>query len=311
MHYTGTIWRPPYEASSLLLEVTAGCTHHKCKFCTLYNDLPFKFRMSPLEDVESDLQEAQLWSTDPISMLTARLQGLPRPERIQRAFLTGANPFVLKSERLLAIADLIRQYVPSIKTIGCFARITDVTLKSDKELASLHQAGYDGLTIGIETGDDEALRFMNKGYAAADIVKQCQRLDQAGIHYSFFYLVSISGAGRGEIGAKATADVCNQLHPTLIGVNMLTIYPDSELYQEIQRGSWKEESEIEKYKEIRTLLESLEIPTRFAALGASNAFQFQGTLPEDKEALAAALDKIIETVKEDDLREYRVNLRHL
>lgn len=311
MHYTGTIWRPPYEASSLLLEVTAGCTHHRCKFCTLYNDLPFKFRMSPLEDVESDLQEAQLWSTDPISMLTARLQGLPRPERIQRAFLTGANPFVLKSERLMAIADLIRQYIPSIKTIGCFARITDVTLKSDEELASLHQAGYDGLTIGIETGDDEALRFMNKGYAAADIVKQCQRLDQAGIHYSFFYLVSISGAGRGEIGAKATADVCNQLHPALIGVNMLTIYPDSELYQEIQRGNWKEESEIEKYKEIRTLLESLEIPTQFAALGASNAFQFQGTLPEDKEALAAALDKIIETVKEDDLRKYRVGLRHL
>ena len=311
MHYTGTIWRPPYEASSLLLEVTAGCTHHKCKFCTLYNDLPFKFRMSPLEDVESDLQEAQLWGTDPIALLTARLQGLPRPERIQRAFLTGANPFVLKSERLLAIADLIRQYVPSIKTIGCFARITDVTLKSDEELASLHQAGYDGLTIGIETGDDEALQFMNKGYTAADIVKQCQRLDQAGIHYSFFYLVSISGAGRGEIGAKATADVCNRLHPTLIGVNMLTIYPDSELYQEIQRGNWKEESEIEKYKEIRTLLESLEIPTQFAALGASNAFQFQGTLPEDKAALAAALDKIIETVKEDDLREYRVNLRHL
>ena len=311
MHYTGTIWRPPYEASSLLLEVTAGCTHHKCKFCTLYNDLPFKFRMSPLEDVESDLQEAQLWSTDPIAMLTARLQGIPRPQRIQRAFLTGANPFVLKYERLMAIADLIRQYVPSIKTIGCFARITDVTLKSDEELVSLHRAGYNGLTIGIETGDDEALKFMNKGYAAADIVKQCQRLDRAGIHYSFFYLVSISGAGRGEIGAKATADVCNQIHPTLIGVNMLTIYPESELYQEIQRGNWKEESEIEKYKEIRALLENLKIPTQFAALGASNAFQFQGTLPEDKDTLATALDKIIETVKEDDLREYRVNLRHL
>lgn len=311
MHYTGTIWRPPYEASSLLLEVTAGCTHHKCKFCTLYHDLPFKFRMSPLEDVENDLQEAQLWSTDPIAMLTARLQGIPKPERIQRTFLTGANPFVLKYERLMAIADLIRQYVPSIKTIGCFARITDVTLKSDEELASLHRAGYDGLTIGIETGDDEALQFMNKGYAAADIVKQCQRLDRAGIHYSFFYLVSISGAGRGEIGAKATADVCNQLHPTLIGVNMLTIYPESELYQEIQRGNWKEESEIEKYKEIRTLLENLKIPTQFAALGASNAFQFQGTLPEDKDTLAAALDKIIETVREDDLREYRKNLPHL
>lgn len=86
MHHTGTIWRPPYEAASLLLEVTAGCTHHRCKFCTLYHDLPFKFRMSPLEDIESDLQEAQLWSTDPISMLAARLQGMPRPERLRRAF---------------------------------------------------------------------------------------------------------------------------------------------------------------------------------------------------------------------------------
>ncbi|MEY8318041.1 radical SAM protein [Oscillospiraceae bacterium 50-58] len=311
MHYTGTIWRPPYEASSLLLEVTAGCTHHSCKFCTLYNDLPFKFRMSPLEDVESDLQEAQLWSTDPIAMLTARLQGLPRPERIQRTFLVGANPFVLKYERLMAIAGLIQKYVPSVKTIGCFARITDVTTKSDEELASLHRAGYDGLTIGIETGDDEALRFMNKGYTAADIVKQCSRLDRAGIHYNFFYLVSISGAGRGEIGAKATADICNQLHPIMVGANMLTIYPDSELYQEIQLGNWNESGEIEKYKEIRTLLQHLEIPTQFAALGASNAFQFQGTLPEDKDALIAALDKIIDTVQEDDLRKYRKNLPHL
>ncbi len=311
MHYTGTIWRPPYEASSLLLEVTAGCTHHSCKFCTLYNDLPFKFRMSPLEDVESDLQEAQLWSTDPIAMLTARLQGLPRPERIQRTFLVGANPFVLKYERLMAIAGLIQKYVPSVKTIGCFARITDVTTKSDEELASLHRAGYDGLTIGIETGDDEALRFMNKGYTAADIVKQCSRLDRAGIHYNFFYLVSISGAGRGEIGAKATADICNQLHPIMVGANILTIYPDSELYQEIQLGNWNESGEIEKYKEIRTLLQHLEIPTQFAALGASNAFQFQGTLPEDKDALIAALDKIIDTVQEDDLRKYRKNLPHL
>lgn len=311
MHYTGTIWRPPYEASSLLLEVTAGCTHHKCKFCTLYHDLPFKFRMSPLRDIESDLQEAQLTITDPVSMLTARLQGLPRPERVRRVFLTGANPFVLKYDRLMEISDLIRQYVPSVKTIGCFSRITDIALKSDEELASLRQAGYDGLTIGIETGDDEALRFMNKGYTSVDIVEQCRRLDQANIHYSFFYLVGISGAGRGEIGAKATADLCNQLHPTLIGVNMLTIYPESELFQEIQQGSWKEESEIEKYREVLVLLENLNIPVQFAALGASNAFQFQGTLPEDQDALTKALNQIIETVKEDDLRAYRVHLRHL
>lgn len=299
MKFSGTIWRPPYEASSLLLEVTAGCTHHKCKFCTLYNDLPFKFRMSPIEDIECDLQE--------VADTLKQWEGF----QFDRAFLTGANPFVLKTERLLAIAELVHKYVPTVQTIGCFARVTDITSKSNSDLTALAKAGYDSLTIGIETGDDEALCFMNKGYAAADIVEQCVRLDRAGIRYNFFYLVSISGAGRGEIGAKATAAVCNQLHPQLIGANMLTIYPDSELYQEIQQGNWREESEVEKYREIRTVIESLDIPTQFAALGASNAFQLHGFLPEDRAALITAIDKIIDTVGEEKLRDYRKNLRHL
>ena len=299
MHYTGTIWRPPYEAASLLLEVTAGCTHHKCKFCTLYDDLPFDFRMSPINDIEADLKEAQkqykLWSS----------------YRLTRAFLTGANPFVLKCERLMDIAALIHKYFPGIKTIGGFSRITDVTLKSDEELQELKNTGYDGLTIGIETGDNEALKFMNKGYEAEDILKQCRRLDQAGISYKFFYLASISGAGKGEAGAKATAEICNQLHPKLVGANMLTIYPNSELYQEIKKGNWVEESEIEKYKELKTLVENLNITTEFAALGASNAIQLQGYLPRDKERLLAVLNEIISNVTEEDLQNYRKHLPHL
>ncbi len=299
MHYTGTIWRPPYEAASLLLEVTAGCSHHKCKFCTLYNDLPFKFRMSPMEDIEADLQEVrdvyQRWNR----------------RGAERVFLTGANPFVLSYDKLMAIAELIHQYLPSVKSIGSFARITDITPKTDEKLVKLSAMGYDGLTIGIETGDDEALRFMNKGYTSNDIIKQCQRLDVAGIHYSFFYLVSISGAGRGEIGAKLTADVCNQIHPTLVGANMLTIYPDSELYSEIQRGNWHEEGELEKYKEIRTLIENLQIPTIFAAMGASNAYQFYGQLSKDKKKLLSFLDEIIGNASEEELQRYRKSVHHL
>ena len=176
MHYTGTIWRPPYEASSLLLEVTAGCTHHKCKFCTLYEDIPFKFRMSPLEDIESDLQEAQMLYHTPTSHLSARLSGR-NTEPVRRVFLTGANPFVLRFDRLLSIAGLIKKYLSANETIGCFARVTDITLKSDEELAALRKVGYTGLTIGVETGDDEALTFMNKGYHTEDIMTQCRRLD--------------------------------------------------------------------------------------------------------------------------------------
>ena len=153
MHFTGTIWRPPYEWDSLLLEVTAGCTHHRCKFCTLYDDLPFPFRMSPLEDIEADLREAQLFQTGPMERLTRQMQGLSPSAGPHRAFLTGANPFVLKTERLERIAELIRTYFPLCETIGCFARITDITGKTDQELARLARAGYDGITIGVESGE--------------------------------------------------------------------------------------------------------------------------------------------------------------
>lgn len=299
MHYTGTIWRPPYEASSLLLEVTAGCTHHSCKFCTLYEDLPFSFRMSPLADVEADLKEA------------AQRYKLWKGFRVTRTFLTGANPFVLQAEKLLAIAGLIRKYFPDNKTIGGFSRITDISLKTDEQLKKLKEAGYDGLTIGVETGDDAALAFMNKGYQSDEILTQCRRLDQAGIGYKFFYLTGISGLENGEKGARATAEICNQLHPDMIGANMLTVYPNSELYAEIQKGRWQEESELEKYRELKVLVENLQISVGFGMLGASNAVQIQGQLPEDREKILAVLDEIMSGVSEEELRDYRKNLRHL
>lgn len=300
MHYTGTIWRPPYEAGSLLLEVSAGCTHHRCKFCTLYHDLPFSFKKTPLPVIEADLTEAQaqlaLWGT---------------VHKVRRVFLTGANPFVFPAAHLLDIAARIQTRFPKAETIGCFARVTDISSKSDAELTRLQTAGYDGLTIGIETGDDEALAFMDKGYRAADTLTQCRRLDRAGIGYHFFYLAGISGAGRGEIGARATAEICNQLHPRRIGSSMLTLYPESRLYQEVQAGRWQEAGELEKYQELKVLVEQLEIPVWFAALGASNAIPIQGTLPKDKAVLSALLGEILRVSSEGQLRQYREHLPHL
>ena len=224
MHYTGTIWRPPYEAYSALVQVTAGCTHHKCKFCTLYEDVPFKFRMSPLAEVEEDLKE------------------ISRHYRnAKRVFFTGANPFVLSYEKLKTLAGLVKKYYPKAESIGCFARITDITPKTDEQLRELRRLGYNSITIGVEAGDDEALSFMHRGFDTKEMIRECKRLDEAGMEYNFFYLAGIYGYGRGEIGAKNTAAVFNQLNPKIIINSMMTIYRTSELYQEIQSGNWKEE----------------------------------------------------------------------
>ncbi len=163
----------------------------------------------------------------------------------------------------------------------------------------------------METGDEAALAFMNKGYRARDIVQQAARLDEAGISYSFFYLAGISGAGRGTEGARQSAEVFNQTHPIRIGASMLTVFPNSELHREIEAGHWKEESELEKLEELKTLLARLDIPTRFETDGASNLIHIRGELPRDREALTKRLDRLITGTDEETLRAYRVNLKHL
>lgn len=294
MHYTGTVWRPPYEAWSALLQVTAGCTHHRCKFCTLYDDVPFKFRMSSIDEIIDDVKELYLHTPD-----------------VTRVFLVGANPFVLSTEKLRNIAYIAKQHLNRLRTIGCFARITDIIPKSIEELKQLRSCGYNSITIGVETGDDEALAFMHKGYTSADILEQCHKLDEAGIEYNFFYLAGISGKGKSRQGVENTLKIFNQLNPKIVGASMLTIYPTSELYTEIQNGNWTEESEIEKYNELKTLINGLLIKTHFAALGASNAVQLHGNLPSDRAKLISTIDEVINRFGEKELKAYRRNLKHL
>lgn len=294
MNFTGTIYRPPYEAWSGLLQVTAGCTHHSCKFCTLYDDIPFKFRASPIQEIESDLKEIY--------------ECFPNTTRL---FLTGANPFVLSADKLKAIAFLSKQYLQKLTSIGCFARITDISLKSENDLKELKSVGFNRITIGVETGDDEALKFMNKGYLSKDILIQCKRLEEAGIEYNFFYLAGIYGAGKSEKGVKNTLDVFNQLSPKIIGSSMLTVFKNSKLYDEITKGSFTEESETEKLSEVKSLISGLAIKTHFAMLGASNMFMMQGALPNDKEKLMSNIESILSNYDESTIRNYRDNLKQL
>ena len=98
MHFTGTVYRNPYWPTWPLLEITQGCTHNRCKFCTMYKDVPF--RMSPMEWIEEDLRE--LAQTDPDATT------------IQ---LLSANPLVLPYDKLAPILKMIRRYLPKMEYV--------------------------------------------------------------------------------------------------------------------------------------------------------------------------------------------------
>lgn len=292
LHFTGQVWRPPYEANSQLLQITSGCTWHRCKFCSLYHGTPF--RMSPVSEIEEDLRVIQQWQP-----------------RARRVYLTGANPFVLSYDRLMDIAILLRRYLPDMVSFGMFARVTDITPKSVEELRNLRHMKLDNINIGMETAHDPTLDMMDKGYRASDILEQLSKLDEAGIRYNVVCLNGLGGRGLGEESALVTADVLNQLHPYIINIVSLTVFPESQLFQEIREGRYVAEPEIERLLELRTLIDRLAIRTNILANHISNTVPLTGALPDDRSAMMRELDKAIAGFPEDELKAYRQSIGHL
>lgn len=292
LHFTGQIWRPPYEASSQLLQVTSGCTWHKCKFCSLYDGTPF--RMSPLSEVEADLKVIREWQP-----------------RARRVYLTGANPFAMSYNKLMDIAILLRKYLPEMISFGMFARVTDIGPKSVEELKNLRHMKMDNINIGMETAHNPTLDRMNKGYQADDILEQLSKLDKAGIRYNVVYLNGLGGKGMGIESATVTAEVLNRLNPFIINIVSLTIFPESQLFQELQDGKYIEEPEIERLIELRTLIGQLNINTNILSNHVSNTVPITGILPNDKAMILRELDKAIAEFPEQELKAYRNRVWHL
>lgn len=273
MHYTGTIYRPPFEARSLLLQVTTGCSHNRCSFCTMYRDEPF--RVEPLEQIEEDLAEAR--------------QYVPN---VTRVFLENGDPFALSADRLEQIAVMIHAYLPRVETIAMYASIKNVIGKSDEELRRLRNLGINELNIGVESGLDEALVYMNKGYTSEQAKYELNRLKSAGIDYGANIILGCAGPERRHENAAATAALLNETKPYLIFTGTIHSDPGCPLYEDIQNGRFVESTFGEYLDEEEELLELLDLSDCYLfGLHPSNIVRMHGNLPEDKAAMLALVRK--------------------
>ena len=273
MHYTGLTYRPPYEANSLILQVTTGCSHNQCLFCSMYRDVPFS--VSPLEEVESDLKEA------------ARYQPWAR-----RVFLANGDAFCLPASRLLQIAELIHRYLPEVRSIGGYASIKNVRTKTDDELRELAQAGFADFNFGVESGLDDVLLYMNKGFTAEEARVQLGRLREAGMPFNLNIINAAAGPHRIEEHAAANARIVNEVQPTLVFVSPLHVDPGSPLEAEVEAGHFEECTLGQYITEELEFLRRLELDDCiFFGLHVSNPVPVAGRLPRDKERLVMALEE--------------------
>lgn len=292
MHYTGPVVRPPHEIGSIMLEVTVGCTHNSCRFCNFYQNVPF--RIAPTEQIEADLAEARAAQPN-----------------ARRVYALGGDPFSLTMRRLRELSTLVHRYLPNA-VIGTYARITSMRRKSIDDLIELRERGYNDLVIGIESGDDEVLRRMNKGYDSTEILEACGKLEQAGINYYAIFLGGLAGRNGGSRNARNTLSVLNKLHPSHLYMTSVAVLPGTPLAADVAAGSFVEATERERIEETLALVRGLENPITLYGQSVANPVNFTAELPRDRDALIQALESEISQFSDADearMRRRRTALR--
>lgn len=273
MRYFGRVFRPPSEAYSLIVQVTYGCSHNTCAFCSMYKEKRFALR--PLEEILEDFRMAR-----------------QRYRHVDKVFLADGDALVRKASELYTILDTIRELFPECQRVTSYASPSSIRIRTDEELQTLRAKGLTMVYMGLESGSDAVLKRMRKGHMSEEIVAMGQKVRRNGMALS---VTAITGLGGPELlneHAIETAKAFNAMNPEYIGMLTLMVEEETPLYDWVHDGSFKLLTQPQVLEETRLLVEHLDSPgSVFRMNHASNYLVLKGTLNGDQAAMLAEIDR--------------------
>ena len=273
MRYVGSVYRPPSEARSLIVQVTYGCSHNTCAFCSMYKEKRFAVR--PLDEVLEDFHAAR------------RLY-----PRVERVFLADGDALVRRAAELETILKTVRELFPECTRVTCYASPDSIRIRTEEELRALRAAGLTMVYMGLESGCDAVLEKMRKGHDAAFIVEMGRKVRRCGIALSVTAITGLGGPELLERHAADTAAAFSAMNPEYIGMLTLMVEPGTPLYDWVRDGAFRLLTPAEDLRETRLLVEGLDSPgSVFRMNHASNYLALRGTLNRDRDAMLAQLDR--------------------
>ena len=220
MRYYGAVYRPPSEAYSLIVQVTYGCSHNTCAFCSMYKEKRFALR--PLDEVLEDFH---------IARQTYR--------HVDKVFLADGDALVRKASELYTILDTIRELFPECQRVTSYASPASIRIRTDEELQTLRAKGLTMVYMGLESGCDEVLKLMRKGHMSDEIVAMGQKVRRNGIALSVTAITGLGGPELLEQHAIETAKAFNAMNPEYIGMLTLMVEPGTPLYDWVRDGEFQ------------------------------------------------------------------------
>lgn len=303
--------RPPSEAYSLLIRVTINCPWNRCKFCSLYKGE--KFQLRTVEDIKQDIRTARSFY-DEIRGLSGnsgdgnrgtagtmvynpfsdayRNVALWAHAGGENAFLQDANTLIMKTEELVEVIRFLKETFPCIKRVTSYGRSKTVAKKRLAELVELHKAGLSRLHIGLETGYNPLLQYMDKGITATEHITAGRMVVESGISLSEYVILGLGGEKMWREHATETARVLNEINPAFIRLRTLAINHGMPLHDEIENSNFIRATDEQIVEEERLFIERLDCRTKLVSDHITNLLQeIEGTLPRDKGKMLACIDR--------------------
>lgn len=269
------IIRPPSEAYSLLLQVTVGCSHNRCTFCGTYRQKIFKIK--PVERIEKDLQEARTYG------------------HIEKLFLCDGDALIIPQPRLEEILLMINRYLPTLERIGSYANAKSILRKSVEDLKKLKELGLKIIYLGVETGNADLLKKIDKGATYEQMVEAAQRIKEAGIELSATVILGIGGIEKSVEHAMDTARLLTDMDPDYVGALTLMLVPQTKLYDDYMAGRFVLPDKMGFIRELYLMIANSNFTDcYFTSNHASNYLPIKTRLPGQKEKIVKMIGSVIE-----------------
>jgi radical SAM superfamily enzyme YgiQ (UPF0313 family) len=199
-------------------------------------------------------------------------------------FICDGDGLIIPQRRLTALLKKIRSQLPWVARVGIYANTKSIAMKTAAELAALKDLGLGIVYMGLESGDNETLKTINKGSDAARMIKAGRKVRQAGIKLSLTVLLGVAGRERSEIHARETGQVLTAIDPEFVGALSLMFIPGTALHTDYQNGRFELIGPREMLVELGTMLAHTHMTAGlFHANHASNYLPIRARMPADKE----------------------------
>lgn len=287
------IIRPPSEAGSYFLPLTAGCSNNTCGFCNFYG---CKLNIREPAEVKKEIDALALYINHGLRIpeMPGIVYAVANGWDGRRIFLQDGDALVYPYPQMAEALEYLNRKLPGLERIACYATAQDILRREVDELKALRKLKLGIVYTGLESGDDRILQHIAKGVDSRQMVEAGQKIKAAGIINSVTVILGLGGPERSREHALATARVLSEMDPEYVGALTLTLVPGTPLHDEYRRGEFSLISPMESLRELKIIIENSAFSDCFfSSMHASNYLSVRGRLPQDRAKLLAQMDYVL------------------